>query len=93
MGCADVKNDSDALKSDGRLFRDSQRSLQVQMHPPVRDIDAFGGYFHRRGYHLASDLRASGERPQQEVSGACAGACAANALVCLRVVERPSQVD
>ncbi len=48
---------SDALKSDGRLFRDSQYSLQIQIALDG-DIDALCGYSHGSGYHLASDLRA-----------------------------------
>ena len=59
MRGADVENDSDALKSDGRLFRCSQRSLQIEIALD-RDIYARCGYSHGSGYHLASDLRAGG---------------------------------
>jgi hypothetical protein len=80
------------MKSDRGLFRYSQRSLQVKIALD-RDIDALGRYSHRSGYHLASDLSAGGERTQQQVSGAGSGTRSANALVRLRIVDCPPQVD
>ena len=64
---ADIENDSDALESDWDLFRDSQRSLEVEI-PLDRDINALGWYSHGRGHHLTGDLSTGGERTQQQVS-------------------------
>jgi hypothetical protein len=66
--------------------------LQVQIALD-RDINALGKYSHRSGYHLASDLSAGSERTQQQVSGAGSSTRAADALVRLRIVDCPPQVD
>src|ERR1039458_5415253 len=92
LRCADVENDSDALKSDRGFFRYSQGSLQVKIALD-RDINALGRDSHRRGHHLASDLSAGGERTQQQVSGAGSRAGSTNTWVCLRIIDCPSQVD
>jgi hypothetical protein len=66
--------------------------LQVQIALDG-DIDGLNSDSHRRGYHLASDLSAGGERAQQQVSGAGSRARSANTLVRLRIVDCPPQVD
>lgn len=66
-GClrrADVKNDSDALKSDSRVFGNSQGPLQVQVALDG-DVNALGGYAHGCGHHLAGDLGTGGDCAQQ----------------------------
>src|SRR5580658_1875491 len=63
LRCADVENDSDALKSDSRFFGNSQGSLQVQVTFD-RDVYALGGYAHGSRHHLAGDLGAGGDCAQ-----------------------------
>src|SRR6202451_166988 len=88
----DVESDSDALKSNRNIFRYPERSLQVKI-AFYRHINALGRNSHCSSNHLASDLRAGGKRTQQQVSRTGSGTCSTNALVRLRVVDGPPQVD
>jgi hypothetical protein len=66
-GClrgTDVERDPDVLKSDSRLFGNSQRPLEVQVTFD-RNIDALRRYAHRSGHHLTGDLRACGDCTQE----------------------------
>jgi hypothetical protein len=57
-----------------------------------RHLDIIGRYPHGGGYHLASDLRASRQGPEEQVPGTGAGASPANAFMRLSIVDRTPEV-
>ena len=64
LGRDNIKIKTNALKADGHVFGDAKRAakIQVSLH---RDLNAFGGYAHGRGHHLAGDLRAGRQSPSK----------------------------
>src|SRR3954447_14351996 len=88
----DLEAHADRVEAGGDLAVDAERAAQVEVALDD-DLDLAGVEAHRRRDHLARELRARGERAEQEVARARAGAGAADAGVRLGLVDGAAEVD
>ena len=91
-GASRSEADADRLEADARVTVGAERPLQVEIALDL-DLDAPDRDLHRRGDHLARDLRAGGERPEQQIARAGALPRAADAAVGLGLLDRAAEVD
>src|SRR3954447_5795357 len=88
----DVEAQADRVEAGRDLAVDAERPAQIEValddHLDSVALEPHGGR-----HHLARELRAGGERPEQQIAGAGAGPRPADAGVRLRLVDRPAEVD
>ena len=93
-GCVwrgNIKMKTNALETDGHVFRYPKRAskIQVSFH---RDLNAFRRYTHSSGHHLTGDLRASRQSSEQKVTGTSACTGASDTLVGFGLVDGTPEI-
>src|SRR3954454_21557330 len=91
-GGVDLEPQADRVEAGRHLAVDPERPAQVEVAVD-NDLDLARVEPHRRRDHLAGQLRAGGERPEEQVARAGAGARPADTGVRLRLVDRAAEVD